>query len=905
DPFYFHYTPIDGLPSSNIYDLYQDTTGRIWLATGNGVACYDGYEFRVIPLPPKLLDRTFVKLYPGSRGKLWLITFTGRLACLVNGKIALFPLNDSLQRWGHRYFMTGTYISPEDDIYLPARETGKVIHIDPQHQVTWIDSLSFPKNIFTSFYYDFATPSAFRPVPEDSMNLHLTGEGTLWIRNEHGGFATVHPGSDVRHEFLKNSRITRILKDREHHYWVATEGNGLLYLPSIQKNIFFPLRSNGNTNIITFDIADHQVFLSTANGKLFSAELSEGQISGFQELLNGESSKFIRSILISSSGELWLTQSKYLRYSLSGEKMPPSHIILLKYYQLFEAPDKDIYIPSREGYVVYRRGKLVYDSRKDSFYEHTVSLLKSSDGNLYLGTLNGLFFYNGNLYQEMARQYPLLSDRINVLRQWGARIVAGTASSGVVILSPDGSSFQLSQANGLKSQRVEDIFCDNDTTLWIGTDQGLIQALLFGDRTWQFRTLTIWDGLPSNEVHAIQRQGDYLWLATSNGMVSFIPEELKKSPPPPTIFFDHIVINDKDRFDPADHRFSLPANQRTLTIFFKGVCFTNHEQLSYEYKLEPHDSAWIPTRNLSARYFQLPAGTYRFLVRSKDANEIFSNSSAQLGFTIDPYFYETWYFYLIIGLLVSFLVAGSVFLVIKRIEHRMKFRTDYLWMQQKALRLQMNPHFIFNSLNSVQHFIFHHEEETAGLYLSNFSKLMRRVLENSKHNLVSLEEELSTIRLYLDLEKLRFEDKFDYRIDIDNDIEPEEIMIPPMLIQPFLENAIRHGLANKAGKGLVTLTVSKSDQVVKVNVEDDGIGMKAAAEIATRRVGHQSTGMKNIEERMLMLNKLLSRTIDLRVTDLDEQSPGQTGTRVELFIPVFHESDPPRFFNSLFRWFGK
>ncbi len=203
----------------------------------------------------------------------------------------------------------------------------------------------------------------------------------------------------------------------------------------------------------------------------------------------------------------------------------------------------------------------------------------------------------------------------------------------------------------------------------------------------------------------------------------------------------------------------------------------------------------------------------------------------------------------------------------------------------KSLRGQMNPHFIFNALNAVNHYISQNDELSANKYLSEFSRLMRSVMETSKHDLISLSEELEILKLYLQLEHARFKDKFNYTFMVADDIDPSEFEVPPMIIQPFIENAVWHGLRYTEDSGLLCVNFSQNKGNLVVSIIDNGIGRKKSQEIKTKNQRQQhSTGMKNIETRLGIMNELFRTTIRAEVRDAfpDAKNPG---TRVELVIP--------------------
>jgi LytS/YehU family sensor histidine kinase len=201
----------------------------------------------------------------------------------------------------------------------------------------------------------------------------------------------------------------------------------------------------------------------------------------------------------------------------------------------------------------------------------------------------------------------------------------------------------------------------------------------------------------------------------------------------------------------------------------------------------------------------------------------------------------------------------------------------------KSLRSQMNPHFIFNALNSVNHFIAQQDERTANKFLSEFSQLMRLVLEYSQEDFITLQKEQEILALYMKLEHYRFRDKFEYEIDIDESINAESILVPPMLIQPYLENAVWHGLRYRDSVGFLKLTMKQDGSWLIVTISDNGIGRKKSAELKTENQRkHKSTGLKNIKERLTILNNVYKKHYEVNVSDgIDGE-----GTEVQIKFPV-------------------
>lgn len=236
-------------------------------------------------------------------------------------------------------------------------------------------------------------------------------------------------------------------------------------------------------------------------------------------------------------------------------------------------------------------------------------------------------------------------------------------------------------------------------------------------------------------------------------------------------------------------------------------------------------------------------------------------------------------------LIIYSLLGGIIILILAAIlviRSNTEKRKANMLLELKSLRTQMNPHFIFNSLNSVNSFISKNDERSANKYLSQFSRLMRMVLENSKYDFVSLSSEIDILELYLSLEHLRFENKFDYVFNIDNEIDKEGIEIPPMLIQPFIENSIWHGLRYLDTKGNLSVSIHKENNSLLWVIKDNGIGRKKSTELKTKnQQDRKSTGMKNIEERIRILNTMNNTNMEVSVEDLEQNS----GTLVSIRIP--------------------
>jgi hypothetical protein len=248
-------------------------------------------------------------------------------------------------------------------------------------------------------------------------------------------------------------------------------------------------------------------------------------------------------------------------------------------------------------------------------------------------------------------------------------------------------------------------------------------------------------------------------------------------------------------------------------------------------------------------------------------------------------------YYLIGGaLIVLIIIAGLNRLLYKRKRDELQLHTEFkkqlAQAETKALRAQMNPHFIFNCLNSINSMVIDQKHEIASDYLIKFSKLIRLILDNSRSEIISLEKELEALKLYVVLESARFDNKFKCIYSIAEDVNTNSIMIPPMLLQPFVENAIWHGLMQKEGEGTITVEIKKeNEEFLNISISDDGIGRDKAAELKSKSATHRSHGLKVTSQRIDMMNKLNSTGAQVNISDLKDDKGAALGTRVEVIIP--------------------
>ncbi len=470
-------------------------------------------------------------------------------------------------------------------------------------------------------------------------------------------------------------------------------------------------------------------------------------------------------------------------------------------------------------------------------------------------------------------------------------------SGGITSLHPD-SNIVLTHFNEgqLPSVNSLQLFYDSSGFIWSDCSKGLLRLdvntglvqLFNSDKGLQPQCYPGTSSMPANGKMIIPFAGGLLWYDTRK------QEELPV-PRPPLII---AISSRNDAEVPSttvfkDTLLMRPYDKNNITIAYSSMNYRRSAFMRYACKLDGIDPDFNPTTAASISYTGLPPGKYLFHVKSSTDGKHWSEER-QLTIIITPPWYQTWWFRIILGLILTGILTGIYRMRIRQVKKDERLRSEFhrqiTEMEMTALRSQMNPHFIFNSLNSINRYVMQNDRLTASEYIAKFGKLMRNVLDNSKYKSISLQQELETLELYLELEKLRFEDKFEYRVHIDEEVDISSIQIPPMLLQPFAENSIWHGLMHKQEKGLLLIKVSMlPDGILEITIEDDGIGRAKATELRSKKNTRHSHGMQLTTDRIRLLNELYRQENRIIVNDLIADDGTAAGTRVKLQIQLKKE----------------
>lgn len=807
--------------------------------------------------------------------KLYLAT---RAGVLVSDDARHFKLFDDLPDYNFsgiigndNYRFYSTY---SDGLYRYSEQSGKYVHYSAE---------SLRHNVFGCY------------VDKASTVWLITEEGIVYIK-ENGMISFLNEKNG-----LPVDMISAFFEDKDGNLWIGSSGKGIFRFPGV--NFTFLDQSTGLLSdlfVCGFQKRNGDYYLGTFD-KGIILKKSSGEVSRLDTRENT-----IWAALENVNGRDWFgTQSS---------------LVAVK-------PD----------------GKIeVYDIEDGLPGIKVTALYKISDNEMYVGGSEGVSFYNGRTFQKIGNEESEYIGTVRDFVQLNDSLYCVTNLGVFVLRNRD---FKL--LNGI-SQVVYNIEKDKNGNLWYGTEEGLYRIkgnkidriFLLEDPASNYinflnyhkgemyvgtnNGLFILSDLDEQKV-AVQRFGigegvvdletnlnsgffdrhDNFWFGTASGLIAFHPGEGKGNTSAPILNLKSIKLN----YQPFDYSLyadelhpsglpvslTLPYSKNNLIFELDGVSLVHHRGLRYQFLLEGMNDEWSPlTEVASITFTSLPAGEYKLFMRSVDIDGRISKELV-FPFVIKQAFYKTWWFIGIMTLFLALIVWRTFRLRLRRIrelneKEKLEYKTKLLALEQKSVNASMNRHFIFNALNSIQYFINTQDRVSANKYLTNFAQLIRKNLDsaNADSNTITLEEELSRIRLYLSLESMRFKDCFDYEINIDG-VDTESIMIPAMIMQPFVENSIIHGILPNEGKfGQIRIRVFPDENYLNILIEDNGIGINQSLSKKTIMDGdHRSQGMEITSKRIELMKKISDKNIELIGPDEVVNNDGSiNGTRVLIKIPL-------------------
>jgi ligand-binding sensor domain-containing protein len=907
----------NGLPDNTVFGSYEDRKGRIWFRSLSGKLSYFKNDSIISiggnqKMASLIQSSIITSLYVDAGDTIWCGISQGK------GYVTIAPPYGNKEVVSHEMKEATIYLVQPDSkgfvfgvatglpTGIPASASGRslIAKLDKKGQGPFLEgpTLYRPQSVtlktknkgfVVTGESDICYLGANKDfsVPLTPISLYEDSNEALWVGLYKNGVQVYAKGNMQAkpEQYLKGISVTGIEQDSEGGYWFTTLENGVYYLSSLgilYYDINAGLQDNKVLTLIPCDSAS--IFAGTSNGSLDI--ITRSGITDCNKTLKIQIKNSIYVLQKTPSGSLLVGAANSYIVDLKGGK-PPVEILTDKIKTSIKCFTTD-----KTGQLWggnYRHllkidpvtGTTVVEIATPS---RILSLYSDEENNIWLGCVNGLWKYKNKTLNYLGDSLALFKSRIEAIKLAPDGSLWFATKDHGLIHKKGKQIFSYTKSQGLSSNTCKSIFPDKNGIVWVGTNKGINKLSPQKGAEYSCESYTSKDGLISNEINEVALAGDDLWAATNLGIVFFNTKAslLKKSPPP--IYITGLTINNDKK--ELSESYNLRYFQNYLHIDFIGLSFKSSTGLDYRYKLEGLDSTWNHTHNSSIQYTTLPPGTYTFKIFAINQDGLSSMQPAVLHFFIaKPFWLEKWFL-----VLVSLITSASIVFAYKKRLQVLKQRAiksaevsrKIAEMELKALKAQMNPHFIFNSIASIQHFIWKNNPDEADKYLSKFSKLIRNVLINSTHEYISLEVELQTLELYIQLERLRFSSGFTYILVVDESISKEQAQIPPLIIQPYVENAIWHGLMHLNGKvGELKIEVKKTGNSLKCSIDDNGIGRNQSMSIK-KASKHRSLGLSITKERLENLNTLYQSNLSVEIIDKYLENGSPAGTTVNIFIPL-------------------
>ncbi|MFN6378562.1 MAG: histidine kinase [Flavobacteriales bacterium] len=926
----------DGLNSDVVYDILEDTRGFVWLATGSGLIRYDGETYKSIGAEGER-SRIGSHLTEDRYGRIWMESFDGSLFYTQSDKLILLDerkpigffryflddnhiihlyknevviydlqtlkIQKTIERKGANTFHT---INTNKEFHILGSEewvidTGGGVRTKPLQQIMKgmtpiLTAMDGDQVYFTSkdnsqkklFLYDHKKTTEVFSIPElnfiqnliyiDKMFWFCCSDG-LYIYDRQGKMVGGVP-------FFKDISVSSVMKDRNGGYWVGTVTEGA----QVIRNFDHTLLSMGADRPHRLAVLDGEVVVGTKNGKLISIDgqsfskpfyTSKGnhgifylEANTYDDQLYATSNEFLifsknKDLIFQNIGSIKDAEpldGKYLIVAASGNV----GFFDLPWYKGESKWDtfykKNQYSPSVNGATILEgRGKSVaYDEANDAIFF-------CSNQGFFRQTLLGL--------EEIKRDGKTINyTRIEKLED----DIFALTSTGKI------ERFSLKDLNTheeLRSLEGEDwkhIKVINNK-IYVASDH---QLATFENKGGKFQIVFVFSISGKDEIYDFTKNGDDFYIATEAGII-VVPEYKSVRDIEPKFYLDRMFIRGQELKGVELNQLSYDQNE--VTFEFSIASYPASQKLPVYYSLNGNDWNRISDGSRTLKLDALRPGYYSVGFRVGENGEVFNAPV----FIVRRPFWESYWFYIGVGLIV--VAAGFGYyryqtrllktqnrLLLEKVSLEKDLQTAML----QSIKSQMNPHFFYNALNTIQSFIFTDDKRNAGIFLSKFSQLTRMILEMSEKETVSVSEELQALNLYLEIESARFNYDLNYKIEVDTELDVEMCRLPSMIVQPYVENAIKHGLLHKKDDKQLMIRFKREQKNIRIEIEDNGIGRARSRELnRIKNKGHQSFATEANSRRLELLNRKHGN-VGVEFEDKVAASGEGIGTLVIIRIPL-------------------
>jgi hypothetical protein len=939
-PYYKKYTQNEGFASNIVYNIVQDKQHFLWFSTENGVCRFDGRNVKHFTPSNSGFDLGVFSLCNDNDNRTWAISIFSPPVYYFNNRFYSLPkavkasahntrwmLNDSK---GYIYFLTreGNIVRWKEgeeqkilhvadvalsggaminDTMMVVSGLADIYTVSKFNTVSKLDIKGYthePNRLYkmrnnlvigyaSDGIYQFA-PTGYKMVRKHtdlfssiSYSMHVENDSTIWLATRDGVYMYRYSNSQFHfiNQLLPGKCVLAIHKDHSGNYWFAVANEAIYFLNAITNRYYsFPGRQT-NINHISFTGNTGHVF--TNNGDHYLLQHDSLGYAG-NMIDKTPTYTYLKSIKTSDSailvlyrgGPIAIVKNNKLQMQAGTPYLPANNFYYRNDGKFFRALNdyKQIIV-----WQVADTGAREVERIPASL--STIDITKQFCFDYYNRCWCSLAdtlvcIERNSAGKGIINKYPTHGIFIADIRcDADSNVWVATKGAGVFCIGNRRIIKAFTTAQGLATNFCTSLYIDDDNNVWVCSQSGLNK--IYKDKNGiHIKAFTKNNLLPVAGVNCVYKKGNNIYAGTTDGLFVFEDTTNQLGANPVNCYISNVSVDGKAVR--IQNNYTLPYGQ-PINIGFSTIDYNQSSPPVFHYRLHDADHEWNTTTTGQIQYGQLKPGQYTFTVYS---GRYPSQSISLSLYVLSPFWLQWWFILCMVILLL--LVAFTASYIVVRVKHRKaELARRILENDLKSLRAQINPHFIFNALNSIQDFILDQQPRTANRYLTRFARLMRMIIDNSAKEWINIGAEITFLQHYLDLEKLRLGESFHFNIITDAAIDADLLHIPPMLIQPLVENSVKHGLAGKDGHKHLEIHFSMQKNMVYCRVKDNGVGREHARAVAAKNIPRRSMGIENISERLQLLSANQYHAKEpVVITDLyDGAVP--CGTLVEIWIPYF------------------
>jgi two-component sensor histidine kinase len=941
-----HFGTAQGLPSSEAYQVFQDSKGYIWIATDRGVVRYNGFEFKTFDLRNGLVDQVVFKFVEDNKGNVWFVSFSGQL-CFWNGtKVIPYRYNHLISKYlgDFQSSYKSLIIEPNGTIYYALSSKGSIKITSDGRIIDYHKSVLYQHTIFVKeicglpFVSNLGDDRKYK-ISKKPLYSFLNGKKQLLLQTmgnlrlaishydkssylladyyvidlnrptrrvynkaligldvdkDHVWLGQFSKGvrcykrydfgvRDKFTDYLKDYSVTSVLRDKQGGYWFSTLEKGVFYVSNLDVQNWNNIQNFPFSEIYSISGSKNELAIGTKKGYTVFSEKNKFQFFPVDAY-------FTPNIRFSKEGKLCASGLKKGKRAVNGKF--DLQISKNNFYDISAINDIDKGMVSVSGPII------LFESDSDDEID-TIANINITKGFNFIYAIEGIskdLYYFGGISglrklqhgtikkpNEMDSRFNIRVDDIEYHKNHG--LFVATRGGGVYLMKNDRIVKQFTKMNGLIDDFITDLYLDSSGTVYVSSYKGISRIQKLKNGEWLICNVNQKSGMISEECLSVFADENSVWCGTKAGLVKIPKKHFDRRRSWNGLFLQDLFAGKQRQSVKPNYQFyeGIPL----IDIRIRNVNYNLGDRSFYRYRFSPLQN-WIVS-NSSRIILQYPtSGIYNLEIQQMDEFGNWTSPKKMVSINIELPFYKRWYFYLGLFAIGLWLVYLSFRARLRAVNRKYALQKQVNELEQKALSAQMNPHFIFNSLNSIQSFLLYEENEKAERYLLKFSKLIRSILSSSRETFISIDQEIELLTNYIELEQMRFQSKFEYRIENKLLSNTDLLMIPPMMIQPIVENAILHGLSKRDTGGLLVVSFQKETDVIVITVEDNGAGIQEKESQESK--GHRSFGTQITRERMAIYEKNFNQRFSWKVERVSDD-PNYPGTRVVLSIPVIKRHD--------------